>query len=179
VDDGIKRPKNIGEQVIAKRQELRLQGDSLDGDLARARLKLAEVNEERAVYQRQLGRMYITETKSDERMDETEIAYNYWQTVHTHLQELRDNQDKVHAGLKYARELLAALQKKRPEIDQPLEELNSLPQKRQNEKLQARQDIVRALVDKVIIYSSRHKKVQGVIDGSTACLVKQNELQAP
>ncbi len=112
-------------------------------------------------------------------MDETEIACNYWQTVLTHLQELRDNQDKVHAGLKYARELLAALQKKRPEIDQPPEELNSLPQKRQNEKLQARQDIVRALVDKVIIYSSGHKKVQGVIDGSTACLVKQNELQAP
>jgi predicted nucleic acid-binding Zn-ribbon protein len=179
VDDGIKRPEYIEEQVTNRHQELHLHGDSLDGDVARARLKLVEVDEERAVYQRQLGRKRITEAEFDAHIDETEKTREYWQTELTRIQDLRDNQDKVQAGLKYARELLVALQNKLSEIDQAPEELKALPRERQTEILQARRVIVRALVDKVIIYSSGHREVQGVIDGSAACLVKQNELPVP
>lgn len=52
VDDGIKQPDYIEEQIIAKQQELHTQGDRVDGDISRARLKLVEIDEERAVYQR-------------------------------------------------------------------------------------------------------------------------------
>jgi hypothetical protein len=41
------------------------------------------------------------------------------------------------------------------------------------------ESLVRALVEKVFIYLSGHIEVQGVIDGSTVCLVKQNELPVP
>lgn len=41
------------------------------------------------------------------------------------------------------------------------------------------ESLVGALVEKVIIYSSGHIEVQGIIDGSAACLVRQNELPVP
>ena len=61
VDDGIKRPEYIIDQIVAKSTELQSQGDSVEGDIARARYKLAEIEEERATYQRQLGRKKMTE----------------------------------------------------------------------------------------------------------------------
>jgi hypothetical protein len=37
----------------------------------------------------------------------------------------------------------------------------------------------RARVDKVIVYADGQVIVQGAIDGSEACLIKQNELPVP
>jgi len=84
------------------------------------------------------------------------------------LQELRDSQDKIQAGLDYATELLTTIQKELPRIDIPYNELKKLSEKECNEILKTHQEIIRALVDKVEVYASGKVKVYGLLDGSEA-----------
>jgi hypothetical protein len=51
--------------------ELQRQGENVDGDIAHARKRLVEVDQERAFYQRQAARGKITEQEFDVRMEET------------------------------------------------------------------------------------------------------------
>jgi len=176
VDNGIKRPDHIRLQVLARQEELQRQGDGVDGDVAHARRRLAEVDEERAFYQRQAARGKMTEREFDTRMDETEDARRYWQGELDRLKELRDNAVKVQNGLEYATELLTSLQARLTEIDQTPEELAALPKEQQESILQERQDIIRALCEKVIVWSDRRVKLVGVIDGSEAA---QFDLKRP
>jgi DNA invertase Pin-like site-specific DNA recombinase len=166
VDDGIKRPEYIEEQILNHQQALMEQGDSIDGDISRARLRLAEIEEERATYQRQLGRKRITENEFDSRMDETDEARQYWDEQLKDLLELRDNRDKVSAGLDYARRLMLSIQEKLPEIDQSPTELRRLPEEARREIIKARREIILALVDKIIICADGNVKIEGVLDDS-------------
>ena len=168
VDNGIRRPDHIRLQVLARQEELQRQGDGVDGDVAHARRKLAEVERERAFYQRQAARGKMTEREFDARMEETEDARRYWQGELDRLKELRDNAVKVQNGLEYATELLTSLQARLPEIDQTPEELAALPKEQQESILRERQKIIRALCDKVIVWSDRRVQLVGVIDGSEA-----------
>jgi DNA invertase Pin-like site-specific DNA recombinase len=166
VDYGIKQPNLIREQVLLRQEKLQAQGDSVEGDIAHARRRLAEVDSERAFYQRQAARSKMTEAEFDARMDETEETHQYWQSELERLKELRDNTTQVQAGLDYATELLTTLQAKLPEIDIPPRELKALPVERINEIMKIRQGIVRALVDEVLIYANRQVKIEGLLDGS-------------
>ena len=112
----------IREQVQARQAELQAQGESVESDIADARHKLVGVAQERAFYQRQAARGKIREEEFDARMAETEETEQYWEDELERLQELRDNTTKVQAGIDYATELLTALQKQLPEIDQPPDE---------------------------------------------------------
>lgn len=143
------------EQVQTRQVELQAQGDSVNGDINHARRRMAEVNSERAFYQRQAARGKMTEAEFDTRMEETEEARQYWQSELARLQELRDNRDKVQAGLDYATKLLTAIQKK-------------LPEEARNEILRMQQDIIRALVDKVVVYADGQMVIEGLVDGSEA-----------
>jgi hypothetical protein len=51
--------------------ELQRQGENVDGDIAHARKRLVEVDQERAFYQRQAARGKIIEQEFDVRMEET------------------------------------------------------------------------------------------------------------
>jgi len=82
------------------------------------------------------------------------------------LIETRDEVDKIAAGVAYIRELLAAIQEKLPEIDIHPDELKKLPQEEQTKIMKARQEIVRALVDRVWIFADGLIVVEGVIQGS-------------
>jgi len=168
VDYGIKRPDVIREQVQARQVELQAQGDNVDSDIAHARHRLAEVAQERAFYQRQAARGKIREEEFDARMAETEETERYWQDELERLQELRDNTTRVQAGLDYATELLTALQERLAKIDQAPDEMETLPEEKQNEILKARQEIVRALCDTVYVYADKRVKIEGVLDGSEA-----------
>lgn len=168
VDYGIKQPELIREEVLARQAELQSQGDSVDGDVAHARRRLAEIDQERARYQRKYGQGKMIEAEFDARMDETIESRRYWQSELTRLRELGDNQDKVQAGLDYVTELLTTLQAKLPEIDQEPAELKGLPEEERNEILRTRRGIVRALVDKVEVSASGEVKIHGLVDGSEA-----------
>ena len=168
VDCGIKRPDMIREQVQARQVKLRAQGDSVEGEIAHARRRLAEVDHERAFYQRQAARAKMTEREFDARMGETEETCQYWRSELVRLHELRDDQAKIEAGLDYATELLTTLQDKLSETDQTPDELRELAQEKRNEILESRRGIIRALVDKVEVYASGEIKIHGLLDGSEA-----------
>jgi len=166
VDNGIKRPDNIRKQVLARQEELQRQGENVDGDIAHARQRLVEVDQERAFYQRQAARGKITEQEFDVRMEETKDVQLYWQGELDRLKELRDDAVKVQSGLEYVTELLISLQAELPEIDIAPDELKKFPEEEQIGILRMRQKIIRALVEKAVVWSDRQVKLFGVIDGS-------------
>jgi uncharacterized protein YydD (DUF2326 family) len=84
-------------------------------------------------------------------MKETEETRRCWQGELDRLKELRDNAVRVQNGLEYGTELLTSLQARWPEIDQAPEELAAPPKEQQESILLERQNIIRALCDKVII----------------------------
>jgi hypothetical protein len=110
-------------------------GDDVDGDVAHARRELAEVDQERAFYQRQAGRGRITEREFDAPMDETQNAQRHWQSELDRLKELRDNTDRVQSGLEYVEKLMANYQVKVRDINQTPDELEALPREKQEEIL--------------------------------------------
>ncbi len=150
MDKGIKRPDLIREQVLARQAQLRAQGENLGGEIAHARRKLAEVDQQRAFFQRQAARGKITEQEFDSRMDETEETRQYLQSEIERLQELRDNAADVYSGLDYTEQLLVALQGRLSEIDLTPEEVRKLPADKRIEVLMSRKEIVQTLCDRVI-----------------------------
>jgi hypothetical protein len=166
VDKGIKRPDLIIEQVQARQRQLIEQGDSLDGDIGRARAKVVQINQERAFYQRQAARLKITEHEFDSHMDDTQEALDYWQGEIERLQELRDNAAKVRVGIDYTVRLLQSFEDRLGEIDLPPSELEKLPKEQQDTILGERQKIVRALCDKITIYANGRIVIDGLLDGS-------------
>jgi hypothetical protein len=168
VDKGIKRPDLIRAEVLARQALLQAEGESVEGDIAHARRKLAEVDRERTFYQRQAARGKLTELEFDARMDETEEARQYWQAESTRLTELRDNAADVSAGLDYATELLTKLQDRLPLIDWSFDELKAMPRKEREQILKERQEIVRALCEKVKVWADGRVELVGVLDGSEA-----------
>ena len=98
-------------------------------------------------------------------MDETEAAKRHWEAERVQLTELRDDARKVQCGLDYAAELLAQMRRTLPEIDQPPDELRALDKRQQAAILKKRREIVRALCEKVVVWSDRKVKLFGVLDG--------------
>jgi DNA invertase Pin-like site-specific DNA recombinase len=168
VDNGIKRPDTIKTQILARQEQLQVQGESFAGDIAHARRKLAEVDQVRAFYQRQAARGKISEREFDARMEETEVDQEYWQGELARLQELRDNAETVQSGLDYVTELLTSFQVRLSEIDQTPEELRTLPGEERDRILEERQTIIRALCEKVIVSSDWSVEIHGVLDGTEA-----------
>jgi site-specific DNA recombinase len=168
VDNAITRPDVIRKQVEARQAELRAQSDGVDGEIAHARRKVSEVDQERAFYQRQAARDKITETEFDQRMSETEEARVYWQEELTRLQELRDNTEKIQSGLDYTTELMLTLQEVLPEIDQTLEELKEMSEDKRDWVLKKRREILRALCNRVDVYADGRVVIEGLLDGSEA-----------
>jgi site-specific DNA recombinase len=177
VDNGIKRPESIHAQALARHAELKAQGDSVDGDIAHARRKLSEVDQERAFHQRQAGRGKITEQEFDARMGETEEAREYWQEELARLKELRDNADRVQAGLDYVTDFLTHLEQQLAGIDQSPDELETLPDAERQRVLRKRQKIIRALCDKVYVHADGRVRIEGVLDGSEAAEFELGSLQ--
>jgi chromosome segregation ATPase len=160
------KPDYIKSQVLARQEELQRQGEDVDGDIAHARQKLTQAEQERAFYQRQAARGKITENEFDARMEETEETRQYWQGEIDRLKELRDDAAKVQSGLSYVTELMTSLQSQLPGIDIPPDELKALPEEKQAEILKMRRVIIRALVEKVVIWANKQVMIYGVIDGS-------------
>ena len=84
------------------------------------------------------------------------------------MKELRDNQDKVQAGLGYVKRLMTSIETLLPVADIPPDELKKLPEERRNRILKIRQGIIKALVEKVTVWASGQVKIEGLLDGSEA-----------
>ena len=168
VDCGIKQPNLIRKQIQDRQVELQAQGDSVGSDIAHVRQRLAEIDNERASYQRQAARGKINETEFDARMEETEEGRIFWQAELDQLAELRDNRAGVRAGLDYAIQLLTLMQERLGEIDIQPDELRKLPEKQRAEILRERRRMIQALCDRVLLYANGRVVIEGVLDGSEA-----------
>ncbi|MFQ6101321.1 MAG: hypothetical protein ACE5OS_08825, partial [Anaerolineae bacterium] len=93
----------------------------------------------------------MTEQEYDELIIETEEGRQYWESELARLKELRDNQDKVQAGIDYVSRLTANIEKVLSITDIPPDELKKLPEEKRNEVLKTRQDVIRVLGDPFII----------------------------
>ena len=69
------------------------------------------------------------------------------------------------AGLDYATELLTTLQDILPDIDQTPKELMAMPRRERDEIMKSRRGIVRALCERVYVYSDWSIRIEGVLDG--------------
>lgn len=165
-DHIIENPTVIRRQVQARQNELQSQKDDITGDIAKARQKIIEIDSERAFYQRQAAKGNITEDEFERRMGETMEPRHYWEDQIEHLTELRDDAEKVGAGLDYSEEFLNTLNSKRKEIDYTPEELRALPEEERAFVLLERQKIIRALCDKILVYPNGRIEAEGVLDGS-------------
>lgn len=163
-DNIIKNPTVI--RVQARQNELQAQKDDVISEITKAHQKIAEIDTERAFYQRQAGKGIITEDEFEQRMNETREVRHYWEDQIEHLTELRDNAEKVKAGLDYSEDLLNAINGKLQEIDHSPEELRALPDEERVAILLERQKIIYALCDKIWVYPDGSIKAQGVLDGS-------------
>jgi len=108
----------------------------------------------------------ISEAEFDDRVEETEEAQKHWREEPDRLTELRDNTAKVQSGLDYATQFLTSRQAQLPDIDQTPDELKAMPEDERNAILKTRQKIIRALCDKVEIWSDGWIKLYGVLDGT-------------
>lgn len=168
VDNGIKHPELIQAQILNRQAELQRQGNDTASDIAHARQKLAEIDQERATYQRQNARGKMTDDEFDARIQETNDARQHWQNTLSQLIELRDNADKVAHGLAYVTELMGTLETRLPEIDQEPEVLMAKPKEKRLAILRERQEIIRVLCDRVEVYANGHVDILGLLDGSEA-----------
>jgi DNA invertase Pin-like site-specific DNA recombinase len=165
-DRGITTPDLIRLQIMARQEELQRQGESVSGDIAHARRRFAEVDQERAFYQRQAARGKITEQEFNARMGESKESAKYWQSEIKRLTELRDDAQKVQAGLDYVTDLLAALRERLPAIDQTPEGLKALSKERRTAILKERREIVRAMVKEVRVWADGRLEIIGILDGT-------------
>lgn len=164
VDKVIKHPDLIIEQVRNRQITLQTQGDNIDGDINRLQRRLAEIEQEKMVYTRQLGRGKIDETKYDFLIAECEETEKAADEELAGLLLLRDENRKVSASITYIKGLLNNLQHRLPEVDQTTEELTQLPEAEQRKILLEQQKIVAALAERVTVYADGRIEVDGLIE---------------
>ena len=179
VENAIKKPEIITRQVAAKQARLQTENDNFDGEIAKAHREIQNIDAERAFLTRQGRKGLITEEEFEQQMNETMEAQNYWDGEIERLTELRDNSSKVKAGLDYAYALLGEYRAKLVEINQSQEKLDSMPFEKRETILQRRQKIIRALCEKVYIFSDGRIEIEGVINGDSKDEVLQIDLPKP
>lgn len=165
VDHAIENPDEVIDQIYARQADLQAQGDNLDSEINQKRQRLAQLDREELNYARQQARGKITENTFDVLMAEVEQARKDIQSDLDELIQLRDDAAKVEAGIDYTKTFLNQVAQKLPEIDQTPDELKALPKEHREKILRARQEIIRALCDKVIVYANGKIEILGAITG--------------
>jgi hypothetical protein len=79
---------------------------------------------------------------------------------------VRDDAKKIKNSIAYAEMVLSGIRERLPEINQSPEELASLPKSKQRKIMLERQEIIRGLCDKVIIYADGEITINGLIEVS-------------
>lgn len=163
-DSMIENPDLIFEQVYNRQTELQAQGDSLDSDINKARGRLKAIEQEKLAYSKQQARGQITEAMYDTLITECEENKKEEQEELERLLQLREDGQSLRNAMSYAENLITNLQERLPEIDITQEELEQLPEEKQEEILKERQQAIRALCDKIYIYANGEIDIDGLID---------------
>ena len=163
VDDVITHPELLQSQITERQSELLKQGDSLDSDIAKARQRLTEIEQEQAYIVKQAARGMIDEPVFDALINDNRLQQADARNALEQLITTRDNAAKVQQGINFAYSFLDNIRERLLEIDQPPKELEKLEDALQRKILTKRQTIVRALCDKITINQDGGIKIDGVI----------------
>ena len=169
-------PEQIIKQTIARAEALQAEGDDINGRIGQYQKRLTDLDTEELSHNRQLGRGRLTEEKFDILMDEVNATRQQVTTELKELITLRDETEKVQNTLDHARVMLAEFGQRIEEIDIPEDELRSLPDSTRHEVLRRRQQLVRALVDRVEFYPDRLELV-GAIGERVVSLIDCQSLE--
>lgn len=163
-------PEEIIKQTIAKAESLQAEGDDVNGRIGQYQKRLTELDNEELAYNRQQARGKLTEEKYDILIAEVNAARKQVTTELGELITLRDETEKVQSTLDHARKMLADFGQRIEEINMSEDELKSLPDSTRQEVLRRRQQLVRALVDRVEFYPDRIE-LTGAIGNKTVSLI--------
>ena len=171
-------PALILEQIYNRQEELQEQGDNFDSDIAKAERELNRLKNEKLFYLRQAAKGLISKSELESLIEEIKQAQAYWQEELSQLKTLRDDSQKTEAGVEYIKRLFDGFTEILPEINQPPEELRSVPIEKRNWVLLRRQEIIRALADKIVIHSDGTIDVEGIVDGSEVSSIDSPSIQS-
>lgn len=163
-------PEEITKQTLAKAEALQAEGDDTNGRIGQYQRRLTELDNEELAYNRQQARGKLTEEKYDILIGEVNAARQQVTAELKNLITLRDETEKVQSTLDHARKMLAEFGQRIEEIDIPEDELKSLPDSTRHEVLRRRQQLVRALVDRVVFYPDK-LELEGAIGQRTVSLI--------
>lgn len=143
-----------------------MQGDNLDGEIAKKRQQIAAIEQDKMTYTRQLARERISEEVYDSLIAEANESEVDLKEQLDHLLILRDDQKRTQRTIAYAERLLTNIRERLPEINQSPEELTKLPEEQRRAIMLERQEIIKGLCDKVIVYASGDITIKGLIEVS-------------
>ena len=167
VENAITHPELIFKQVENRQSELKNQGDNLDSEINKLKRQLAQTEQEKLNYARQVARGKITEAIFDTLISESEETEESLQAELGHLTDLRDNALKIQDSINYAQTLIESFQARIPKINQTRDQLKAMSEDDREAIMRKRQKIVRALCDKIWIYANGKIDIEGLIDGAT------------
>lgn len=180
VDEVIKNPELIREQVMNRRQELQNEGDSYDGQIAQAERKLKEIEDGRSRLMRHLAKGIINDDDFERIMVERNNEQQFWTEEINRLRTLRDDVQKIESDLEYAYQVLSVIEGGLGKWDMPPGELKSLPSERRIEILSERKRIIRSLCERVTVYADGRIVIDGLIeigeDCVTDCAIHESRL---
>jgi DNA invertase Pin-like site-specific DNA recombinase len=162
VDQVIKHPELIREQVMNRRTELIAQGDDYAGEIARAQRELAAIEEGRGRLMAQLSKGTITEDDFERVMIQRNKDRVYWQEEVNRLLRLRDDVQQLENDLEYAYRLLDSYGNRLKQLDIPPAELNTRDLDERIAILTERKRIIQSLCEKVIVFADGRVIIKGL-----------------
>lgn len=164
VDNIIKQPNVIRAQVARRQAAALEQASTIEADIAKLKQRLEALEADLLTYTRQLARGKISEAVYDSLIAENDERKKEAQDELAELEMFKDNSAAVSASLDYAYSILAAIRQNLDEVDIAPEDFKTLPEDRQHAILLKRQGIIRALVDRVVIFASGRIEIEGLFD---------------
>lgn len=164
VDNYIKHPQLIEQQIRERQAELQRQGDDYNSEIAQNERRIKDIEAERARYQAGWAKKFINDDEFETHMQRTQEQLDYCRKQVIDLHKLRDDAEAVRSGIDYAHKLMQQLATKLPELDVSPEEFKELPADRQCYILERRKAVIQALCVKVTIYDTDNIEIEGVID---------------
>ena len=168
VDDVLKNPGYIREQVEMKVYEAHSQYETHQNEILKIQQRIVSIHSERAFYQKKAAQGKITEEEFDRRMDETSEQIEYWENEIGNLRSLTTDVERLRESVDYAEMLINKINGSIDYLDCSPDSLITLPEEERNNILMKRREIIRILIDKITIDHKRIVSIDGLIDGSEA-----------
>lgn len=180
VDNAIKNPDLIREQVEQRRKVLQAQGSDVTGDIAQKRRDLEELDRGRQRILDMAHKGLITQEEAEAVIQRNNLDRAILQEELSRLEQLRDEAGLVLDELNLTYQIMRKYETKVTEYDISQQELQQLDEAGQRHILEGRKEIIQALCERIDIYPDGRIEIHGLVEtggGVNAfCLTDYNSL---